>query len=178
MSTQEKRAFGAQALFIAAVTAVAVVGIGLALIHLAADGSSSGDASINDSAIGDTSVNAQAPAESEPLPEFIVALGERTAAAYSFALDRPDVMLWMPCYCGCGGHDGHKSARDCFIDPSSSSGDIVFDEHGSDCTVCVDIALRAQEMTLAGSSVSEIRTAVDQEFGDIGPGTDTPLPPG
>jgi hypothetical protein len=176
MSTQEKRNFGAQALLIAAITAVAVVGLGLAVIHLANGGSS--NANTGETVISDIGADAQVPAESEALPEFIVALGERTAAAYSFALDRPDVMLWIPCYCGCGGHEGHKSARDCFVDPSSSSGDIVFDEHGSDCTVCVDITLRAQEMTLAGSSVSEIRTAVDQEFGDIGPGTDTPLPPG
>jgi hypothetical protein len=54
---------------------------------------------------------------------------------------------------------------------------IQFDEHGSDCNVCVDIALRAREMTVAGQPLSEIRAAVDEEFSDIGPGTDTPLPP-
>jgi hypothetical protein len=106
-----------------------------------------------------------------------MAAGDQTALAYEFALDRPDVMLWMPCYCGCGGHSGHKNARDCFVKSSSSPGNVQFDEHGSTCDVCVNIALRAREMTLAGRPLTEIRVAVDQEFGDIGPGTDTPLPP-
>jgi hypothetical protein len=99
------------------------------------------------------------------------------ALAYQFALERPDVMLWMPCYCGCGGHSGHRNARDCFVKATSSSSDIRFDEHGSACDVCVDIALLARQMSLAGQPLSEIRAAVDQEFSDIGPGTDTPLPP-
>lgn len=105
------------------------------------------------------------------------ALEGKVAVAYQFALDRPDVMLWMPCYCGCGGHSGHRNARDCFIKSSSSSGNVQFDNHGSECNVCVDIAVRAKELTLAGWALSDIRAAVDQEFGDIGPGTDTPLPP-
>jgi hypothetical protein len=111
------------------------------------------------------------------LPEYALAGGDQVALAYQFALDRPDVMLWMPCYCGCGGHSGHRNARDCFVKATSSSDNVEFDEHGSTCDVCVDIALKAQEMTLAGRPLSEIRAAVDREFGDIGPGTDTPLPP-
>jgi hypothetical protein len=118
---------------------------------------------------------------SEPLvselPDYVKTLPEEVALAYQFALDRPDVMLWMPCYCGCGGHSGHKNARDCFIKPASSSGNVQFDEHGSQCNVCVDIAVLAREMTLKGAPLTEIRTAVDQQFGDVGPGTDTPLPP-
>lgn len=111
------------------------------------------------------------------LPEYVMAAGDPVAVAYQFALDRPDVMMWMPCYCGCGGHSGHKNARDCFVNPESTSSAIKFDEHGASCDVCVDIALRAREMTLAGSPLREIRAAVDAEFSDIGPGTDTPLPP-
>ncbi len=111
------------------------------------------------------------------LPQYVTAAGSQVVLAYEFALDRPDVMLWMPCYCGCGGHSGHKSARDCFVKATSSSGNIQFDDHGSACDVCVNIALRAREMTLAGQPLSEIRATVDQEFSDIGPGTDTPLPP-
>ena len=111
------------------------------------------------------------------LPEYVLAAGDRAALAYQFALDRPDVMLWMPCYCGCGGHSGHRNARDCFVKATSSSGNIQLEEHGSACDVCVDIAVLARQMTLAGRPLTEIRTAVDQEFSDIGPGTDTPLPP-
>jgi hypothetical protein len=111
------------------------------------------------------------------MPEYVLAGGNQVVMAYQFALERPDVMLWMPCYCGCGGHSGHRNARDCFVKATSSAGNVQFDEHGAACNVCVDIALRAREMTLAGQPLGEIRAAVDQEFSGIGPGTDTPLPP-
>jgi hypothetical protein len=150
------------------VTAGIVILAGVAVMHITGGGSDDG------AAAGLT----QEPMVQVALPDFILASDERVAMAYQFALERPDVMLWMPCYCGCGGHSGHKNARDCFVQPESSPGNVQFEEHGSQCDVCVDISLLAREMTLAGRSLSEIRTAVDQEFGDVGPGTDTPLPPG
>ena len=156
--------------FVAMVLAVAglTVVLAIAALHLAG-GSSDGDSAAKD-------VPSQEPAD-QALPEYVMAMGDHVAKAYQFALDRPDVMLWMPCYCGCGGHSGHKNARDCFIQPESSPGHIQFDDHGSACDVCVDIALMAREMTMAGSSLGETRAAVDAEFSDVGPGTDTPLPP-
>jgi hypothetical protein len=144
-----------------------VVVVGIAALHVAGGGSGGGSAAMG----------VQNQESNRALPEYVMAAGDEAAMAYQFALDRPDVMLWMPCYCGCGGHSGHKSARDCFVKPASSSGNIQFDEHGSTCDVCVDIALLARQMTLAGQPLTDIRGAVDQEFSDIGPGTDTPLPP-
>jgi hypothetical protein len=152
---------------IAVLAAGAVVVAGLALVWLTSHGGSSTPAEVQN----------QQPADDNALPPFILNAAEPVAVAYKFALDRPDIMMWMPCYCGCGGHSGHKNARDCFVNPGSTSGDVQFDQHGSECDVCVDIALRAREMTEAGVPLPEIRTAVDAEFGDIGPGTDTPLPP-
>ena len=32
------------------------------------------------------------------LPRYVTAAGAQVALAYEFARDRPDVMLWMPCY--------------------------------------------------------------------------------
>ena len=98
--------------------------------------------------------------------------------AYQFAMDRPDMMMWMPCYCGCGGHSGHKSAKNCFIKESSTAGDVQFDEHGASCEMCVTIALDTKRMSAEGRSLKEMRTYIDDKFGDIGPGTDTPMPPG
>jgi len=98
--------------------------------------------------------------------------------AYQFAMDRPDIMMWMPCYCGCGEHSGHKSAKNCFIKESSTATDVQFDEHGANCQMCVTIALDTKTMTEEGRSLKEIRTYIDDKFGDIGPGTDTPMPPG
>ena len=148
---------------IAAAAAGVVIAVGLVIILFAPGGGSDHSATTG--------------AQSGELPEYVLAAGDRAALAYQFALDRPDVMLWMPCYCGCGGHSGHRNARDCFVKATSSPGNIQFDEHGSACNVCVDIALLARQMTVAGRLLTEIRAAVDQEFSDIGPGTDTPLPP-
>ena len=150
---------------IAAAAAGIVIAVGLVIILFAPGAGSHGR-------------NASSTVETDgALPEYVLAAGDRAALAYQFALDRPDVMLWMPCYCGCGGHSGHRNARDCFVKATSSSGNVQFEEHGSACDVCVDIALLARQMTVAGRPLTEIRAAVDQEFSDIGPGTDTPLPP-
>lgn len=52
-----------------------------------------------------------------------------SAKAYQFALDFPEYLSQVPCYCGCA-KDGHKSNLDCFI--KSRSGDKVeFDKHGA-----------------------------------------------
>lgn len=46
---------------------------------------------------------------------------EQVHAAYAFALRRPEVMQYMPCYCGCE-KQGHRSVRDCFVKGQSSEG--------------------------------------------------------
>jgi hypothetical protein len=151
---------------IAAAAAGIVIVVGLGILFASGGGSDSNGAT----------TGGRVQEIDRALPGYVTAAGDQATLAYQFALERPDVMLWMPCYCGCGGHSGHRNARDCFVEATSSSGDIRFDEHGSTCDVCVDIALLARQMSLAGQPLSEIRAAVDQEFSDIGPGTDTPLP--
>jgi hypothetical protein len=98
-------------------------------------------------------------------------------AAYRYALERPDVLEWMPCYCGCGGM-GHRSNLDCFL--RSRIGDAVaFEEHGSYCGICVETALLAKQRMAEGRSLAEIRAEVDATFGGNGvPGTPTDLPQG
>jgi hypothetical protein len=36
--------------------------------------------------------------------------------AYQFAVDHPEVLNYMPCYCGCFEEDGHTSNTNCFVD--------------------------------------------------------------
>ena len=36
--------------------------------------------------------------------------------AYQFAVDHPEVLNYMPCYCGCYEEDGHTSNTHCFVD--------------------------------------------------------------
>ena len=47
--------------------------------------------------------------------------------AYRFALRRPDVLQYMPCFCGCGA-TGHASNKDCYIAEMRSNGTFVLDE--------------------------------------------------
>ncbi|NSL50693.1 hypothetical protein HR057_02815 [Bacillus sp. P2(2020)] len=36
--------------------------------------------------------------------------------AYAFAAEHPEVLDYMPCYCGCYESDGHTNNTACFID--------------------------------------------------------------
>ncbi|SFA80798.1 Protein of unknown function with PCYCGC motif-containing protein [Bacillus sp. UNCCL13] len=36
--------------------------------------------------------------------------------AYQFAVSNPEVLNYMPCYCGCYEEDGHTSNTNCFVD--------------------------------------------------------------
>ncbi|CAM3823698.1 Lipoprotein [Mesobacillus thioparans] len=43
--------------------------------------------------------------------------------AYQFAVEHPEVLNYMPCYCGCYEEDGHTSNTNCFVD--SVKGDVA-----------------------------------------------------
>ncbi len=110
-------------------------------------------------------------------PAFVRNADGRTQEAYRYALERPDVVKWMPCYCGCVGLD-HRSNLDCFVQPRTQGSPIALEEHGAYCGVCVDTALMAKQMLSEGKTLLQIRLAVDREFGSLAPGTLTDLPPG
>jgi hypothetical protein len=108
-------------------------------------------------------------------PDFVRALPSEWQGAYSFALARPDVLQWLPCYCGCAGA-GHRSNLDCFFQ-RRETGVITFEEHASFCDICVQTANLAQQLLREGKTMTQVREAVDSTFGGSAPGTDTPLPP-
>lgn len=112
------------------------------------------------------------PLTDDGMPAF----AHRTAdihAAYAFAAsDAGDALQWMPCYCGCGNSQGHTDNRACFVKADGSG----FDEHGSMCGVCVDIALTTKRGLDQGKSLMEIRHAVDEQYSGYPP-MDTPMPP-
>jgi Protein of unknown function with PCYCGC motif len=100
-----------------------------------------------------------------------------TAEAYAYAATAPQILEWIPCYCGCVGM-GHRSNLDCYFKPTMSGlNDIRFEEHASGCRVCVDETLMAKRMAAQGASPRAIRDAVDHAFGGSAPGTNTELPP-
>ena len=173
MSRQDSPSYRISTTAVVLGTAVFVLVVGLATVFLLGGGSSGSNGTPQ------TSQNIQdSGSDSGTMPDYVMSASEDTRMAYQFAMDRPDMMMWMPCYCGCGGHSGHKSAKNCFIKESSTAGNVQFDEHGASCEMCVTIALDTKRMTAEGRSLKEMRTYIDDKFGDIGPGTDTPMPPG
>ncbi len=68
-------------------------------------------------------------AASYQLPDAIVQAPRPVREAYEFALERPDVLEWMPCTCGCV-HDGHQHNRACFVASFEPDGGVTLDPHG------------------------------------------------
>jgi Protein of unknown function with PCYCGC motif len=104
-------------------------------------------------------------------PDF-VRTASSTEAAYHYAIEHPEVVAWMPCYCGCGAME-HRSNLDCYLKANG----VRFDEHASYCEICVRITLKAKDLVAQGKSLREVRAIVDATWGGTAPGTDTQLPP-
>lgn len=108
-------------------------------------------------------------------PDF-TKVDPQTEEAYAYALYNPQVVQWMPCYCGCARMD-HRSNLDCYLKRAAPGQKTQFEEHASYCEVCVKITMLTKQMVSQGKSLREIRQAVDQTFGGNAPGTPTELPP-
>jgi Protein of unknown function with PCYCGC motif len=98
-------------------------------------------------------------------------------AAYLFAAEHPEVLSYVPCFCGCE-RSGHKGNHDCFVMARDANGDVTeWDPHGLECTVCIDVATQARQMFTSGADVVSIRAAVEQKWGAFQGGhTPTPHP--
>ena len=103
---------------------------------------------------------------------------EVVTAAYKFAAEHPEILSYVPCFCGCE-RSGHTGNTDCFVRQRAANGDVVaWDEHGIECAVCIDVANRSRQMFESGASVRDIRAAIDKEFGGARPSSmPTPHPP-
>jgi hypothetical protein len=100
---------------------------------------------------------------------------EVVRAAYKFAAEHPEVLSYVPCFCGCE-RAGHRGNEDCFVKARAANGDVVeWDEHGMECAVCIDVATRSLQMFTSGANVTDIRAAIDKEFGPLAT-TRTPTP--
>ncbi len=67
--------------------------------------------------------------ERGPASEFLSELPIDARELYAFAVDRPDVLRWIPCYCGCV-HDGHASNLDCFVEEILPDRTVRYSMHG------------------------------------------------
>src|SRR4051812_31444599 len=54
---------------------------------------------------------------------------EVVRAVYTFAARHPEVLHYVPCFCGCE-RSGHKDNDDCFIRSRDASGRPTWEDHG------------------------------------------------
>jgi hypothetical protein len=98
-------------------------------------------------------------------------------AVYEFAARHPEVLSYMPCFCGCE-REGHTGNHDCFVRSRDANGRVTWDVHGLTCAVCLDVGREAMQMFNSGASITAIRAAIEQKYTPRFPSkTPTPVPP-
>ena len=104
---------------------------------------------------------------------------EVVRAVYKYAAEHPEVLRYMPCYCGCD-MEGHRNNDDCFVKARAKNGDVTqWEEHGMVCAMCLSVAQRAMTMASGGASLPDIRADIERRYGHITESrTPTPNPPG
>jgi hypothetical protein len=80
----------------------------------------------------------------------------KARAAYQAAKEIPEVLVELPCFCGCMDSKelGHKNNLYCFADT-----------HGNICDLCQTIALEAKEMHRKGLPIETIRNNIRKTYG-------------
>ncbi len=122
---------------------------------------------------------AAVPLPSLPLvPNMVPRAPEVVRAAYEFAAYNPDILEYVPCFCGCETA-GHERNADCFVASRNEDGSVAeWENHGMACLVCVDVARDSMQLHAAGGSVRDIRAAVEAKYGPVSTRqTPTPAPP-
>jgi outer membrane murein-binding lipoprotein Lpp len=100
----------------------------------------------------------------EKLPSFLDTASATLQTAYRTAATVTDILPYIPCYCGCGESAGHKSNLNCFIAEIKADGSVLWDDHGTRCSVCVEIAVTAAAMKATGIENERIRAFIDDTY--------------
>ncbi|WP_186576981.1 PCYCGC motif-containing (lipo)protein [Aquibacillus kalidii] len=111
----------------------------------------------------------------EELPSFLVGKNEDMQQLYTVAAQHEELLEHIPCYCGCGQSANHKDNYDCFVHQYNEDGSLVWDDHGTKCQVCLDIAAESINMSREGKTIKEIRIYIDEKYKD-GYAEPTPTP--
>jgi len=88
------------------------------------------------------------------LPPLAVPNTPTAAEAYAAARGAPAVLDGIYCHCNCSRTVGHRSLLTCFES-----------EHGASCDICMGEALLATQLAARGSTLQQIRQAIDRQFG-------------
>jgi len=76
------------------------------------------------------------------------------AEAYAAARVAAGTLDGVYCHCDCSKHAGHRSLLTCFET-----------DHGAYCDICMGEAMLASQLASRGTSLKEIRAAIDAQFG-------------
>ena len=74
--------------------------------------------------------------------------------AYAAARVAAGTLDGVYCHCDCSKHAGHRSLLTCFET-----------DHGAYCDICMGEAMLASQLASRGTSLKEIRAAIDAQFG-------------
>ncbi|MCC5800495.1 PCYCGC motif-containing (lipo)protein [Rossellomorea vietnamensis] len=112
----------------------------------------------------------------DTLPSFLDDKDDNMRLIYSSAAKNPELLQYIPCYCGCGDSAGHESNLNCFV--YKTEGDkVVWDDHGTRCELCLKIAAESIVKYKNGESIKQIRTFIDEQYKEgYAKPTPTPMP--
>ena len=97
-------------------------------------------------------------------------------ATFEFAARHPEVMKYIPCFCGCN-RGGHKDNHDCFVSGRDAAGKVTsWEPHALECQVCVEVAHQTLQMYNSGATVFAIREAIEKKYAGAPNHTPTPMP--
>jgi outer membrane murein-binding lipoprotein Lpp len=113
----------------------------------------------------------------DELPSFLMNANQQVKLAYTTAAKHNELLKSIPCYCGCGISAGHNHNGNCFIKEIKSDGSVVWDDHGTRCDTCINIAITSASLKEKGRSVKEIRQFIDNAYKEgYAKPTPTPMP--
>jgi len=102
------------------------------------------------------------------MPMEVRSASMQVQQAYQFAAANPDILVDIPCYCGCEGI-GHESNYDCYVAGVESSGLIIYDNHAIGCSICVDITQDVMSMIRDGKNTQDARAYIIEEYSKYAP---------
>ena len=127
-------------------------------------------------------VEVRMPPPDAPTPPypFIPNMAPRPAdvitEVYDFAGRRPDILEFVPCFCGCESA-GHRANAHCFVQSRNEDGSVAaWEQHGLGCAVCIDVARDSMQLAASGASVRDVRDAIEAKYAARFPRM-TPTPP-
>ena len=88
------------------------------------------------------------------LPDAFIPRMPGALEAYAAARGAAATLDGVYCHCDCSKHAGHRSLLTCFES-----------DHGAYCDICMGEAVLAAQLAARGTSLVEIRAAIDGRFG-------------